>query len=334
MDCETLLPRQKWVACEKLERLQNIHELNLTVKVTDTGKACCVSSLHGKMYDLYRWDERQENGNIGLEHLVETFYAVLCYTVLHPQSELVDDDEIEYVDLKHWVRHLNFIRNQWYDLITDKTRLSPHLNTIIQNSTFTTANVDGETDIYAGYLTEYLRARDLNLEFRTYKDMSNAHYAQLFDEYFDGRHQGLVNVFGGYGPNEHTKRSFVTVHVKTDFKSCVGFVCLKENLQHDEPALEMRGIVACPFYRRCHSNENGRLGAANSLIAYLNRHRNGHTIRVDPIRENIKWSNRLADFPFFVNSKNERLQKRETCDSNKRQKISEAASSSSIAIIK
>ena len=322
MECEELLPTEKWTACDKVEQLRGIQNMHCVVKVTERGKDCCVCSLHIQMYELYRWNERVINGNVGLRHLVETFYAVLCYIILcdyNPTETDVDsDDEIEYGSISHYVRHLGFIRRNWYDFMVDKSSLSHHLVAIIETATFKQRNIDGERNMYIKYLEHYLAARDLDRNLESYTRMRTAHYSQLFDEYFEGRSTGLVNTFGGYGPNEYTKHSFVTVHVRNDSKSCVGFVCLQEYLQSNR-SLSMQGIVSCPFYRTCQSNEHGKLGAANSLILYLNRYRKGRNIQVEPISQNGRWRNRLADFPFFVNSRGEPIEKGE--ERQKKQKL-------------
>tara|TARA_B100000475_G_C15017177_1_gene322759 strand:- start:496 stop:1467 length:972 start_codon:yes stop_codon:yes gene_type:complete len=312
MECDKLLPSGKWTACEKLEKLNNMQNMHCTIKVTDAGKDCCVCSLHVKMYELYRWTERKVNGNIGLQHLIEIFYAILCYFILHEykpmEADVDSDDEIEFGILSHYTRHIEFIKRNWYSLISDKTSLSHYLTKIIETASFKCSSIDQEKDLYIKYLENYLSARNLDIHLETYTQMHTAHYSQLFDEYFEGRHTGLVNSFGGYGPNEYTKHSFVTAHVKNETNSCVGFVCLQEFLKSDRN-LSMQGIVSCPFYGSCQSNENGKLGAANSLILYLGRYRRGRNIEVDPISQNARWKNRLADFPFFVNSKNQPFEK-------------------------
>lgn len=316
-----MFPRGKWTACEKIEQLHDIKNMDCT-KVTDSGQECCVCSLHIKMYELYMWNERRTNGNIGLQHLIETFYAILCYLILfkyNPAEADVDsDDEIENGLTSHYTRHIEFIKTNWYQLMADKTSLSPYLITIIESSTFKAKKIEEEKDLYSRYLKEYLAARGLDIDLETYKHIHTAHYSRLFDEYFEGRSTGLVNSFGGFGPNKYTKHSFLTAHVNDDHRSCVGFVCLREYLK-SERNLSMQGIVACPFYRSCQSPKIGKLGAANSLILFLNRYREGRNIQVDPISQNIQWNNRLADVSFFVNSHNQPLQKRE--EPHKKQKL-------------
>lgn len=323
MGCEQLLPNEKWTACEKIEQLRGIENMHCVVKVTDRGEDCCVCSLHVQMYELYRWNERTVNGNVGLRHLVETFYAILCHIILSEynpnESDVESDDEIGYGSVPAYVRHVKFIRNNWYELMVDKTLLSHNLVAIIENGTFRQSNIGQERDMYIKYLKHYLAARDLDLNLERYTRMRTAYYSQLFDEYFEGRSTGLVNTFGGYGPNEYTKHSFVTVHVKNDNESCVGFVCLREYLQSNR-SLSMQGIVSCPFYRTCQSNEHGKLGAANSLILYLSRYRMGRNITVAPISQNVRWMNRLADFPFLVDPRGEAIEKRE--EGQKRQRLS------------
>lgn len=322
MQCDKLFPSGKWTACEKIEQLHEIENMHCTVKVTDLGQDCCVCSLHIKMYELYRWNEKKINGNIGLQHLVEIFYAILCYFMLYKYDQTAEadadsDDEIEYGLMSYYTRHISFIRTNWYSFMADKTSLSHYLITIIESSTFKAKKVEKEKDLYINYLKKYLAARGLDTNLEIYKHIHTAHYSQLFDEYFEGRSTGLVNSFGGYGPNEYTKHSFLTAHVKDDHRSCVGFVCLQEYLK-SERNLSMQGIVSCPFYRSCQSTKIGKLGVANSLILFLNRYRAGRNIQVDPITQNVSWRNRLADIPFFVDSQNQPLQKVE--ERHKKQK--------------
>ena len=320
MECDKLFPTNKWIACEKLEQLDAIKSMNCVVKVTAKGKDCCVCSLHIRMYELYRWTEKATNGNLGLQHLIEIFYAVLCHLMLFDgdagTSDVESDDEIEYGSIARYLRHVRFIRINWYDLM-DKTSLPQPLVAIIETATFKNTNVETERKIYTEYLEHYLTARNLDLNIDYYRRMHTAHYSQLFDEYFDGRVSGLVNRFGGCGPNPYTKHSFVTVHLKNDAKNCVGFVCLQEYSQTNR--MSMQGIVSCPFYRKCQANQPGELGAANSLIFFLERYRTGRNIVVDPISQNPKWNNRLADIPFFVSSRGRRLEKRE--DEHKKPKL-------------
>ena len=154
MECDKLLPIRKWTACEKIEQLHNIKNMNCTVKVTDQGKDCCVCSLHIKMYELYRWNQRKKDGNVGLQHLVETFYALLCYLILceyNPtETGVVDDDdsddEIGYGIISLYTRHLHFIKANWYELMVDKTSLSHYLIVIIENSTFKQSNIEKEKE--------------------------------------------------------------------------------------------------------------------------------------------------------------------------------------------
>jgi hypothetical protein len=101
------------------------------------------------------------------------------------------------------------------------------------------------------------------------------------------------------------------MHVKDDWKSCVGFVCMREYLKAPEKNLSIRGIVTCPFYRFSKANERGTLGAANSFIAFLDEYRTGRLVTVDPIMHNHAWSNRLADIPFFRDSTGNRIERTE-----------------------
>ena len=72
--CDTLVPTGKWTACDKIEQLEGMRLLRRG--------DCCAHSLPVKIYDLYKWTEQKMNSNLGLQHLVEVFYAVLCHAAL------------------------------------------------------------------------------------------------------------------------------------------------------------------------------------------------------------------------------------------------------------
>ena len=195
--------------------------------------------------------------------------------------------------------------------MVDANQLPPHLVEVIDGAEFTAKHVLDEKPLYEKYLTSYLAARELNTCTDVYRTMKTDHYSTLFDEYFCRRSTGLVNTFGGAGPNDLDRQSFVTMHVKDDWKSCVGFVCMREYLKAPEKNLSIRGIVTCPFYRFSKANERGTLGAANSFIAFLDEYRTGRLVTVDPIMHNHAWSNRLADIPFFRDSTGNRIERTE-----------------------
>lgn len=330
MDCHSLVPTDKWMACEKVRRLKNC-------QLKERGD-CCVCGLYVSQHELCRWTEKGEN--IGLQHLMEVFFAILCYTMLqenrstssaqqNASDSSSDEDSVSHI----YLRHIRFIKEKWYTQLKKESKsiLSDHLNAILQIDRYTLAHKQK----YKRYLDTYLAKRGLpNVDDQTvdtvYESMDLNFYSTLFDEYFCERDSfNLVRNLGGYGPNPYTKHSFLSVHVSSDLNSCVGFICMSEYLTYTEKLgrrIRVEGIVSCPFYR-LRKSEDAKLGAANTLISYLDEYRAGEKITVNPIARNKSWKNRLAEIPFFVDNAGNRIKKEE--ERLKRSRVSDASSSKS-----
>ena len=138
-------------------------------------------------------------------------------------------------------------------------------------------------------LTEYLLKRKLPTTL-IHDKINIDHFHIVFKEYFsdpeDAAH--TIATMMNYG-----KAKMLTVHLESDYETCVGLVCTSER----EHTIKMQGIMACPFYRHANTAD-GILTPANTILTYMSLKKK--EILVNPIFANEAWVKKLKSLPFVA----------------------------------
>ena len=313
--CDNIIPLGKWRACEMIEKLQ-LRELGILKK-----DSCCIYSLHVAEFDLIDWFEGSLNDN--MRHVVSIFLAIVSYYMVRIYKESFETVEPKKSDMHRvkYKRFVGFLREFWE---TGGNKEKYVLNAIrLHHKT-----PSSEIQILDEYLNVYLKERDIPLDVLE-ENLDFSFYDTLFEEYFtERRSQNIVHKWGRQDPAYNS--SLVTVHTNRECMSCVGFVCYYESVHGSRNPI-MQGIVSCPFYRAAFSNSDNVLGAANTILVYMETRIQKYgckRLEVNPIEANEDWKIRLSKIPFIVNGYGERIEGSKEARQKRKRKLKQVVNDS------
>jgi hypothetical protein len=295
-DCANLLPHNKWLACDKVDKiLQKQKQLKHSSKFDEHGNECCVLSLWIREGELRAWGTPCDEHR----YILEIFVAYLCYSLVHEFKACADGKTDRCRRrARHFRDLLGWIRENWKISDTLRGISKDILVVFLLDARLSFPLSQNDLELCSKYLDHYLKVRSIP-NWVLESSVDTDHYDTLFEEYFSSYHSH--NLLNTYNSSDVHKSYLISTHTKDKLNSCVGFICFKETPGSERPC-SMQGIVTCPFFRKASKEQLGVLGSANTILQYLQKRRSGRSIIVSPISRNPEWYKRLSEFPFFVDS--------------------------------